>query len=422
MVRSSVSAVVLALVVAAVAQGLVGGAAAADVTLTITVVDQDGDPVSGVDIEVTWDGGDGGPVTATTRANGQALVDVPNGSNVEITIDDDTYIRNSPYIVFNAQTQNVEVPISRSGTATITVQDSDGPVSSAEVSLTGDSGELDTFTTDEDGVITTGRLERGTYDFTVSKPGFFSNDTSITVGNDTSETIRLRRGTVEAQFEVADDHFTPPKPVANATIEIPRLGTTLSTLSDGTRSTNVPVNREYEVTITKDGYDTETTTLTVRESSVSSEVAIQRTPAAEVEPTNQRVVVGESTILTVTNEYDERVENATVSVDGDIVGTTNSQGQLTVLINQSGNVTIEATSGDVSDSVTVEGVAASQPSTPTAVSTPTPTEPQSATPTEAATGTPTDPATETPGGSGPGFGVFVTVFALLATGLLARRR
>ncbi|MFT4922502.1 MAG: PGF-CTERM protein [Haloarculaceae archaeon] len=421
MVRSSVSAVVLVLIVAAIAQGTVGGAAAADVTLTITVVDSDGDPVSGVDIQVTWNGTEGGPVTETTFPNGKAFAAVPEGSNVEITIDNETYIRNTPYVLFNARNQDVEVPVSRSGTATVTVQSDEGPVSSAEVSLTGDSGELDTFTTDEDGVITTGRLERGTYDFTVSKPGFFSNDTSITVGNDTSETIRLRRGTVEAQFSVVDDHFGPPESVANATIEIPRLGTTLSTLSDGTRSTNVPVNREYEVTITKDGYETETTTLTVRESSVSSEVAIQRTPTVDVEPTNERVVVGESTIVTVTNEYDEHVEGATVSVDGDTVGTTDSDGQLTVPINQSGNVTVEATSGDAADSVTIEGIEASERPTPT-VSTPTPTEPQSATPTEAGTGTATDPATETPGDSGPGFGVFVTVLALLATGLLARWR
>lgn len=419
MSRSLVSAAVLLLVAAAVGQGAIGGAVAQAATLEITIVDSDGDPVSDIEVSVTWDGGDGGPRTDTTRANGKVLFDVPEGSNVEITVDDDRYIRNSPYVLFNAGNQDVEVGVSRSGTATVTVVDGSGPVAGAEVRLSGDGGSVGQYTTDGDGEIATGRLERRTYDLRVSKPGYSTNETAINISGDVSQTVRLRRATVEAQFTVTDDHFDPPEPLENATVRIPQLGTTLSTLSDGTRSTNVPVNREYDVTITKEGWETTTTTLTVGESSVSHEASIQRIPALEVTSANDRVVVGESTTVTVTDEYDQRVEGASVSVDGETVGTTNSQGQLSVTIDRAGDVPVEVTRGDASASFTVEGVEGSQ-ATPTATgtSTPTATDTPTGEPTETATPTPT----ETPGDGGPGFGVVAAALAVLGAGLLGRRR
>ncbi|MFB6142958.1 MAG: hypothetical protein ABEJ30_06405 [Halorientalis sp.] len=62
-------------------------------TLEVVVVNEQGDPVAGATLAVSWDGGN---TTETTRANGHALVDVPTGSDVEIDIRSDQYVRNTP--------------------------------------------------------------------------------------------------------------------------------------------------------------------------------------------------------------------------------------------------------------------------------------------------------------------------------------
>jgi len=408
MSRSLIPVIAFVVVAATVGHAAIGGVAAqnGEVTLTITVVDSDGNTVSGIDLSVTWDGGDGGPRNATTRANGQALVDVPEGSDVEITIDDDRYVRNRPFTLSDASTERVEVPISRSGTATITVRQASGPVADAQVSLRDDTDWVGTYRTDDDGVITTDRLEKGEYRVFTRKSRYLINRTSITVPGDgeATSTVLLRRGTVEARFVVTDDHFEDPRPVENATIEIAGVGTTLSTLPDGTRSTDLPVNRDYEITVTKGGYGSEVRTLEVGQEPVTFEASIQRTPGLNIRAANSRVVVGESTTVTVANEYDERVSGATVSVAGESAGETDSQGQVTVPIESEGNVTIEATDGDNSASVIVEGVDPSSDDTPTATATPEPT------PTESA------------GVFGDGFGIVAALLALLGAVLLARRR
>jgi len=405
MERAVAPAVLVALVTLAVAQGAIGGVAAEEVTLTITVVDSDGNTVSGIDLTATWNDSEGGPVTETTRANGQALLDVPRGSDVEIVVDDDEYIRNNDFVVFNAETEDVEIPVSLSGTATVTVEDGSGPVSGATVQFSQGVGQ---HSTDGQGQVTTERIEQGVYDVTVRQPGYLTNRTEINVTGDTERTVRLRRSNVEARFTVVDDHFEDPQPLDNATIEIPRLGTTLTTLSDGTRTTDVPVNRDYEVTVSKDGYGTETTTLTVGESSVSYEATIQRTPEITLQAAQGRVVVGESTTLTVTDQYDQRVEGATVSFEGDTLGTTDSRGEFVLGVERAGNITIRVTNGDQSASISIEGV--EQSAALTATQSPTET-------TEPATATPTSD-----GGGGPGFGVLAAVLALVATLLLGRLR
>lgn len=72
------------LVVAATAP-FVGTAVATQeqATLDVTVVNQDGDPVSGATVNASWDGGD---ATATTTSSGRTLIDVPRGADVELTV------------------------------------------------------------------------------------------------------------------------------------------------------------------------------------------------------------------------------------------------------------------------------------------------------------------------------------------------
>jgi hypothetical protein len=401
MSRELISPLVGALVAVAALQGAIGGAAADDVTLTITVVDGDGNPVSDVGFSVMWNGTSSGSTNATTRANGQALVDVPDGANITVTIDDEKYIRNTAFRRTNVTQEQIDVPVSLSGTATISIVNDNGPVSNADVSLSRNDTTVSSLTTDTDGTVSTDRIERGSYDLLINKPGYLTNRTNITVTGDTNRTVQIRRSTVEAQFTVVDDYFQTPQYLENATIEIPTVGTTLTTLSDGTRSTDLPVNRDYNVTVRKDGYNTETVTLNVAESDGSHTITLKRALRIDIEAANDRVVVGESTTVTVTDEYDQAVGGASVAIDNETVGQTDAQGRLTVTIDNPGNRTIEVTNGTLSSTVAVEGVERNTDET--------------ATPSN--TGTPT-----TVGGAGPGFGPVVALLALVGVSLVARLR
>ena len=66
------------------------------VTLTVSVTNQSGDAVGDATLNATWDGGS---TERTTAGNGKAFVDVPAGTEVEITIDHPDYVRNRPVTV-----------------------------------------------------------------------------------------------------------------------------------------------------------------------------------------------------------------------------------------------------------------------------------------------------------------------------------
>ena len=403
MSRLLVSVVTTVLVVAALAPGAIGGAAADDVTLTVTVVGANGQTLGDIPISVTWNDGNGGPKNQTTAPNGQALFGVPDGADVQIYINDDRYMRNFPYAVENVTDQSVTVPVSLSGQATVTVEDASGPVEDANVWVFRDARYVDTRQTGPDGTSTTAQLERGGYGLEVRKAGYVTNKTSLFIGPGmNNETVQIRRGNVEVQFNVTDDTFETPRPIENATVNI-QGGASLPTLSNGFASTTVAVNREYTVTVSKDGYESATRTVQVGETSAMLNVSIRRTDAISVEASNDRVVVGESTQVTVTDEYGERVAGATVSAADSTVGETDANGQLSVPIDSAGNTTITVEANGLSASTVVEGVEAA--ANPTATATPT-----NAT------------STETPGDNGPGFGIVPALVALVAILLVARRR
>jgi PGF-CTERM protein len=412
MSRGFVSVIATALVVAALAPGAIGGVAAEDVTLTVTIVDANGNELGNVPVTATWNDGDGGPVNRTTAPNGQALFGVPAGANVQITVTDDRYLRNFPYTVENVTDQSVEVPVSLSGTATVTVEDANGVVEDAKVWLYQDGRYVDTKETGSDGTSTTDALERGGYGLEVRKTGYITNRTDIAIdGSTANKTVQIRRGSAEVSFRVTDDTFAEPRPLENATVNI-RGGASLPTLSNGFASTSVAVNREYQVTVSKDGYTSVTRTLQVEERPVNLNVSIRRSEAISVRAANDRVVVGESTQVTVTDEYGEAVAGATVSTGGSEIGTTDANGQLTVPLDTAGNATINVSNGSLSASTTVEVFDPDATPEPTATATATATE----------TATETSAATETPGDSGPGFGVLAALAALAGAILLGRRR
>jgi hypothetical protein len=394
------------LIVVAMAPAALGGAAAQteEVTLTLEVVNTDGDTVGDVELAVEWDGGS---ETVTTRASGQALVDVPRGSNPTVTVSHDIYMRNFPYEITNATQDTVQIPVSRSGTVEVTASGATGPVDDATVRLVKNGRNAATGKTGGDGVHVAGPVERGEYGLVVSKPGYFSNASTIQVDGGESRTVQIRPGAVQLRFNVTDDHFSPPSPVENATISIAETGDDLSTLENGQRVTTVPVNRPYTVTVTKDGYRSLEREIRVGEEGRVVNLSISREPALHVALVNERVVVGESTLLTATNEYGEPVTGAGVSLDGSTVGETNAEGELSVPIEETGDNAITVTAGTLENTTVVEGI---EPATPTTTTTPTPTT------------TTTQPPTA---GGGPGFTVPLAVLALLAlasVAMVARRR
>ena len=145
---------VIGIAVVAVAALAAGGAAGADVvTLTVSVTDQDDEPVGGVDVVATWEeSGETETATGTTASNGKVFLDVPENATVELDVDDDTFIRNRPLTVEGASESDVELAVSRSGTATVSVVDTrDRPQADARVRLRDGDGTVDRGQTDGSG-------------------------------------------------------------------------------------------------------------------------------------------------------------------------------------------------------------------------------------------------------------------------------
>lgn len=397
-VRGILAAIVAITLLASVA--LAGVAAGQNqVTLTVTVVDGDGDPVSDADLTAEWNGGD---ATETTRSNGQALIDVPEDTDVTITVDHPEYVRNQPYEVEDASGEEVEIGVVESGTATIEVVD-DGPLADAIVRLRQDGNLVVNTRTGSDGTLTTDAIEQDTYRLTTLKEGYERNRTDLVVDGSVEQTMRVSEGSVVLTVTAMDDHFDPAQSVRNATVSVADIGS-VRTLSGGEATISIPVNDEYEVTVDKGAYDANTTTVDVSEDPVARNVTINRSPLVNVTAANDRIVVGESVRVTVVDEYGEAIEGATISLDGAEVGSTDADGELDVTIEGADEHTIHAAAedGSLTDTTTVEGI---EPDADETVTTAPPTN-------------------TTTSEGGPGFTATTALLALVAligVGLLARR-
>jgi PGF-CTERM protein len=382
-----------------------GSVAADQTTLTVEVVDDDGDPVGGIAVEAMWEVGDETETaTATTASNGKVFLDVEAGADVELTVDDETYVRNRPLSVEDASESTVELDVTQSTTATVTVIDADGnPLSDATVRLRDNDGTVDSGTTDDDGDFFTERIEHGVYDIVAVKPGYRETTTVETVANEPTETVEIERGRVTLDVAVFDDHFDPPARTSVGTVraESGSYGAEAS-VTDGIASLNVPVNDEYRLVVDAEGYDTEPESVSVDESAVETNVTISRTPTLSLTLANERVVVGETTRATVENAYDEPVAGATVEIDETTVGETNADGELAVPIEVAGEQSIVATTDELtSETVVVEGFDVDA--------------------NDETDGDTSDTGAGETSGSIPGFGVGVAALALLVVAGLARR-
>ena len=376
------------------------------VTITATVVDQDGRFVGGgVDVTATWDGGS---VNGTTASNSQVLLDAPRGANVSIQVEDDRYVRNIPYTIEGATGQSVDVPVAESGTATITVRNSaNETVENARVLLYSSGQYVTDSRTGADGTVTTSAIEQGSYRLTILKSGYLDTQSRITVGSQSSINQTIEQGEVDLVVSVEDDYFQPAETL-DASVQIQDIGT-LNTGSDGDTTFNVPVNTRYDLTVTADGYDEAQQTVSVGESDTNTTVTLDRLDEINISAQSQ-VVLGQRIPITATDEYGDPVIDATVTQDGQEIGTTNDNGIIRVEPESEGTVTYTVDDGDTSTSITVEVFDPTE-GTPTATPpTPTPTANDTATPTA------------TSSSDGPGFTPVTVVAALAVLSLVVYRR
>ena len=407
--RASVLALLL---IASVAVGGIGiGTATADTEpIEVTVVTQSGNPVGGATLNATWDGGS---TTATTVSNGRAFLEVPDDRSVSIEVQSDSYVRNDPYEIENPGDVDgaVEIGVYEDALATITVENTQGnAIPNAEVTLVKNDFAVIDGKTDQNGQIESDYIEVGTdtpYELTVEKRGYLSNTTTLQVQGHVRPTVTLQSASVTATITAVDPYFDPPRPIENVTLQVGSIRSG-QTLSNGQQTFQVPVNSEPTVTLSKPGYAASEATLIVEESSVNETFYISRAPNLTVDRSADQVVVGENVELNVTDEYDDPVPNATVTLDGTEVGTTNVRGLVTVPVESAGELTYTVTAKGTSESVTVVGF------DPDATDTPSPT-------TEQPT-TDTTEAGDTGSAFGPGFGIVAALVGLLALAALGRRR
>lgn len=373
------------------------GAVAADdqVTLTVLVEDRNGDPVGTAEITASWEDGERSAVTAS---NGRAFVDVPEGADVDLSIDHPDFVRNSPYQVENATEREVTVDVARKGSIAFEATRNQAPVEDAEIVVRKDGDRVVTGTTDADGRFDTGAIERGEYTVGVTKPGHLDQSHTVSVEGDVARQLQLERGSVTLTVTVRDDRLEDNPPIEDATVEIDDVAT-VRTLGGGVASASVPVNTRLSVTAGKEGYLETTESIRIREDDRELTMNTSREPLLSMDASNQRVVAGERVVLTVVDEYDANVEGATIRRNGESIGQTGADGTFTVRIEEPGEYEMVAVRDDLeSDPVSVRVVSDED---------------------DAPADTPTETPTED---DGVGFGATLAVVALVSGTLLLLRR
>lgn len=353
MKRTLFSVVIIILV--AVMTGTAASAASGQqqVTITVTVVDQNDEPIANTQLEAIWNGGSS---TAVTKSNGKAFLDVPAGADVEILVSHNDYTRNLPYELTDASAESITIEVAEKAEASITVSDSDGPVEDARVRFWQNGQIIVSKATDTRGVMDSGVIEAGEYRVTVTQPGYYRESVRLTVRNEAQEEIQIEHGTVTVTFNVLDENFNPPKPVAGASITGDEIGS-VRTQANGVQQVSIPVNSKVEVTVEKDGFETVTQSIAVKEENTNVEISTRKNPDISFGFLNDRVVVGEQIHVTITDQYGQPVEDSVIYLDGNRMGKTDENGVLLVKLEEPGEHTVYAESGSLSSEThTVTGV------------------------------------------------------------------
>jgi hypothetical protein len=400
--RRAIAATVTLLVAALVAGSApaVAQSGGDTTTVTVTVETEDGAPVSGAAVAATWDSGQ---TSADTAGNGKVFVDVPVGTTVSFDVDHPDYTRNFPFRrTVGENTDSVTVEVTDAVQFTYRVNDQQGDaVEDVRVAVVdGAEREVAAGQTNGDGQFTTEQIEAGSYVVRFTKTGYLTVERTEETGVDVTRRIEAERADAVLAVDVRDPRAG--EAVSGATVRVDDK--TARTDDSGRATVSVPVNSEARVEVTREGYADATSEASVGESDRTVEVALFRLPSLSLESSNERVVVGESARVTVTDAYDDPAANVTVLVDGEAVATTDGDGEALVPVSETGETEVRARrSRTTSNRVTVEGVSGAGAGTGTT------------------TGTVSTDDGEFPSfGAAPGFGVVAALVALLSLAYLAR--
>jgi protocatechuate 3,4-dioxygenase beta subunit len=376
------------------------------VTLDITVVDSEGDPVGRADVNVTYDSGYN---ETTTVSNGRALVDVPRGVTPSVHVSHDEYVQNFPARIGTAnENTETEVTVYSRASASFEVTDDSGAVENARVTLEkdGDPRTVERGRTDADGTYQTDGIESGDYTVSVVREGYLEEQVEFTAEGETLVPVDLQSARTNVDVTVLDGHFDNRTPVANVSITVSNDDNEVATVTtdgrNGEAATRLGVNTEYTVLLEHPEYETVERDLEVGEQDqIDVTYNITRTPGISIEAAQESVDVGGTVRVAVTDEYGQPVENAVILRDDEEVGQTDANGVLSVPVTESGEFEVTAESdGLTADAVTIEGVG-------------------EATETAAATDQETE---ESSGGGLPGFTLGAAVIALAVSLVALRRR
>ncbi|GAB3687689.1 hypothetical protein GCM10028857_21050 [Salinarchaeum chitinilyticum] len=334
-----------------------------EVTIELVVTTPGGDPIGSAEATVEVNGN---AETKTTTSNGRVYFDVPAGADGTVSLNHSEYVQNLAHEFDDAASgQTVETTMFEPATGEITVVDTEGePVEGATVRFRkqGNSVVVDRGDTAADGTFTSEQIEEGTYSVSVKEPGYYDVEQEIDVTGQTNETIEIEAGEVTIDLVTSDP--TPEGPgQVSANVAITLDGDeelTTTTREDEPRSVILEVNQNYDVTISKANYSDLTTSLATGESDDSFTFNITREPSISLSLSNERVVVGETLRVEVTDEYDRPVEGASVSIAGETAGETDAQGVANVEIPSAGELEVGAEYDGLSaESATVTGISGS---------------------------------------------------------------
>lgn len=217
-------------------------------------------PISGAAVSISGLG----DWTVTTNELGQAtFTNVPTGTYI-FTVTKTGYSSNYTIVeVSHGSTTSGTITTARqSGNAVITVSEGNTPIQGASVSVTADGTEH-TIITDSVGRAQFNNLPTGSYSFTVTKTGYDITTCSATVvySGLATASVSLVRQTGGATITVNDG----TTPLSGATISITVNGSVQTATTNGSGQasfTSLPIG-SYTVTLSKEGYKTATTTLTI---------------------------------------------------------------------------------------------------------------------------------------------------------------
>jgi hypothetical protein len=395
------------------------------VEVEVIVEDRAGNRLRNIEVVAEW--GDGQTVSDTSTSQGRVLLDVPANTDVEFSVNDsdERYVRNNqPVTVEPGDTDDpIRIQMALRGSITFSVVDTNGnPVSGTQLRLKHENDPVlvDIVSTDEDGTVTIPGIEQRSYTVRITRPGYKSDQRAVDVtGEQVTEEIEIESARVNVDFTVLDDHFTEPRPLKDAEVEIEGVGSPIPTDENGETQARIPVNDDYAVTVVLDGYQEQTTTLRVGEEPTTLELKTQRDPSISINQLQNAIVVGQPTQVTITNSYDEPVGGAMVSLNDETVGETDPQGQIVFNITQAGSNTIDASYQSLSASTTLDGV---DPTQDTADNSSDDADSEDEMDTDNSDDGSSTDEEEGADAIGPGFGPVVAVGAVIGLGFFAARR